>query len=168
MFLTENFSLLFVVMGGGESSKIIPESDKPSPVLTGSCELVSVVGTGNYGRALVTKLTSSGVSVVWGSRSPAPGQVTVEEAMTSVSLVILAVPVFSWSQLPLNSLRPGTTVVDCSNREEWCDQTLSNAESLQTMLPPGVFVVKCLNTVSAYQLENQTFSDGKQVSDHHR
>ena len=155
-------------MGGGESSKIIPESDKPSSLLTGSCELVSVLGTGNYGRALVTKLTSSGVSVVWGSRSPAPGQVTVEEAVTSVSLVILAVPVFSWSQLPLTSLRPGTTVVDCSNREEWCDQTLSNAESLQTMLPPGVFVVKCLNTVSAYQLENQTFSDGKQVSDHHR
>ena len=34
---------------------------------------VGVVGTGNYGRALRSKLLSVGAEVVWGSRSPGPG-----------------------------------------------------------------------------------------------
>ena len=130
---------------------------------------VSVVGTGNYGRALVTKLTSCGVTTLWGSRSPdpvsSPAQVSVEEAMVGSSVIILAVPVFSWSHLPLTLLQPGTVLIDCSNRLQWCcSAELSQAETLQQLVPQGVTVVKCLNTVSAYELENQSFSAGKQVS----
>ena len=142
------------------------------PMSESGVRSVSVVGTGNYGRALVSKLTSCGVSTLWGSRSPdqvsSHAQVSVEEAMVGSSVIILAVPVFSWSSLPLAILQPGTIVIDCSNRLQWCcSDDLSQAESLQQLLPQGVTVVKCLNTVSAYELENQSFSAGKQVSFNH-
>ena len=149
-------------------SKTAPLSVSMVPALSEAGVSVSVVGTGNYGRALVSKLTSCGVATMWGSRSPdplsTPVQVPVEQAMLGSSVIILAVPVFSWSHLPLASLQPGTIVIDCSNRLQWCsDADQSQAETLQQLLPPGVNVVKCLNTVSAYELENQSFSAGKQV-----
>ena len=124
---------------------------------------VGVLGTGNFGKAIVSKLVSSGVNVIWGSRSPGTDQVPVETVM-SENMLIMAVPVFSWSQLPLDMIQSGTIVIDCSNRQQWCqDGDLSQAEQLQHLLPPGVAVVKCFNTVSAYELENPSFSAGKQV-----
>ena len=126
---------------------------------------VGVVGTGNYGRALRSKLLSVGAEVVWGSRSPGPGtdQVSLETVMEE-RLVVLAVPVFSWASLPLDSLVEGTVVVDCSNRASWCREgEISQAEQLQDLLPSSVRLVKCLNTLSAYELENTSLSPGKQV-----
>ena len=80
-------------------------------------------------------------------------------------LVVLAVPVFSWSSLPLTSLAEGAVVVDCSNRTSWCREgEISQAEQLQDLLPSGVRLVKCLNTLSAYELENTSLSPGKQVT----
>ena len=82
------------------------------------------------------------------------------------SLMILAVPSFSWSSLPLSSLPPGCVVLDPSNRGARCEPgQASQAETLQTLLPPGVAVVKCLNTLSAYELENQIYEAGKQVGE---
>ena len=127
---------------------------------------VGVVGTGNFGRALRSKLLSVGAEVVWGSRSPSPGtdQVSLETVMEE-RLVVLAVPVFSWASLPLASLGEGTVVVDCSNRASWCREgDISQAEQLQDLLPSGVRLVKCLNTLSAYELENTSLSPGKQVT----
>ena len=129
---------------------------------------VGVLGTGNFGRAIVAKLRTCGVDVVWGSRSPdsGSGQIPAEKVMME-SVIILAVPVFSWTQEPmkkmLSSLEPGTVLIDCSNRSKWClDDQKSQAEQLQLLTPDGVHVVKCFNTLSAYELENTTFS-GKQV-----
>ena len=127
---------------------------------------VGVVGTGNYGRALRAKLLSVGAEVVWGSRAPglATDQVSLETVMEE-RLVVLAVPVFSWSSLPLSSLVEGAVVVDCSNRTSWCGEAdISQAEQLEDLLPPGVRLVKCLNTLSAYELENSSLSPGKQVT----
>ena len=125
---------------------------------------VGVVGTGNYGRALRSKLISVGAEVVWGSRTPASHQVSLETVMEE-KLVILAVPVFSWPNLPLDSLVEGAVVVDCSNRSSWCrEEQISQAEQLQDLLPSGVRLVKCLNTVSAYELENSSLTPGKQVT----
>ena len=131
---------------------------------------VGVIGTGAMGRAVVTRLEESGLEVVWGSRHPDPdtGQVSVEEAMAALEqepmMLILAVPSFSWSSLPLSSLCPGCVVLEPSNRRARCEPgSLSQAESLQQLLPPGVTVVKCLNTLSAYELENKSFAAGKQV-----
>merc|ERR1719347_432734 len=83
------------------------------------------------------------------------------------SVIILAVPMFSWTQEPmkkmLSSLETGTVLIDCSNRSKWCqDDQKSQAEQLQLLTPDGVHVVKCFNTLSAYELENTTFS-GKQI-----
>ena len=38
----------------------------------------------------------------------------------------------------------------CEDKTQLCWQ----AEELQQLVPPGVAVVKCLNTVSAYEMEN--------------
>ena len=142
-------------------------SSNVSVVLTSPLR-IGVLGTGNFGRAIVTKLRSAGVTVVWGSRSPdsGSGQIPAEKVMME-SMIILAVPVFSWNQEPmekmLSSLEPGTVLIDCSNRTKWCKQDqMSQAEQLQLLTPDGVNVVKCFNTLSAYELENQIVT-GKQV-----
>ena len=143
----------------------------PMPGLGTSADVsrVGVIGTGAMGRALVTRLEESGVEVVWGSRHPDPDkdQVSVEEMMMSPEpmMIILAVPSFSWSSLPLSSLQPRCVILDPSNRSSVCQpHHQSQAESLQQLLPQGVTVVKCLNTVSAYELENQSLEAGKQVT----
>ena len=124
---------------------------------------IAVVGSGNFGRAIVTKVRSAGFDVIWGSRNPTGDQIPVEKVMME-RILILAVPSFSWSSLPLSSLQPGCVVLDPSNRRARCEPGLaSQAETLQTLLPPGVTTVKCLNTVSAYELENQSLDAGKQV-----
>ena len=124
---------------------------------------VAVVGSGNFGRAIVAKVRSAGFDVIWGSRNPTGDQVPVEKVMME-SLIILAVPSFSWSSLPLSTLQPGCVILDPSNRSSVCQpHHQSQAESLQQLLPQGVTVVKCLNTVSAYELENQSLEAGKQV-----
>ena len=59
------------------------------------------------------------------------------------------------AQLPLHLLTYRHTVVDCSNRPQLCKGgQQSQAEQLQALLPPGVLVVKALNSLSAHQLES--------------
>ena len=146
-----------------EKERSVDKVDKEVLLTLAGMTRLAVVGTGNYGRALRAKLIGSGAEVVWGSRRPGDSQVTVEAALQE-SLVILAVPVFSWPSLPLASLQPGSVVMDCSNRKSWCrPEEISQAEQLRDLLPAGVKVVKCLNTVSAYELENSSLSPGKQV-----
>ena len=135
------------------------------PVAQALPSRVAVVGSGNFGRAIVTKVRSAGFDVIWGSRNPVGDQVPVEKVMME-SLVILAVPSFSWCSLPLSSLAPGCVVLDPSNRGVRCEPGLaSQAETLQHLLPPGVSVVKALNTLSAFELENQSLEAGKQVGE---
>ena len=126
-------------------------------------DTVGVVGSGNFGKAIATKLKKCGVSVLVGSRSPSPLQVSIGRALQE-GIVILAVPTFCWEDLPLGKIQPGTVIIDCSNRTKPCKpHELSQAERLQQLLPPGVNVVKCFNTISAYELENQNFSAGQQI-----
>ena len=71
---------------------------------------------------------------MWGSRTPGHDQQQVPLEKAMVEgLLVLAVPTFS------------------------------QAEQLQQLVPPGVAVVKCLNTVSAYELENTSDTAGKTV-----
>eukprot|EP00092_Neocalanus_flemingeri_P004298 GFUD01004620.1.p1 GENE.GFUD01004620.1~~GFUD01004620.1.p1 ORF type:complete len:507 (-),score=74.77 GFUD01004620.1:229-1749(-) len=124
---------------------------------------VAVIGTGNFGKAITTKLVQCGIQVVVGTRNPAGPFVSIEKALQE-KIVILAVPTFSWPEMPLSKIQPGTALIDCSNRTSKCPPgQLSQAEQLQQLLPPGVHVVKGFNTISAYELENQTFSAGQQV-----
>ena len=96
---------------------------------------VAVLGTGRLGGALVSRLRECGVAAVWGSRAPDPalGQVPALEAAQLGGLVVAAVPAFSWPQLPLASLRPGTVLLDPSNRTSSCPpDCLSQASSCRS------------------------------------
>jgi len=126
-------------------------------------ECVGVVGTGIFGKAITTKLMKCGIQVVVGSRNPAGPVVSIGKALQE-KIVILAVPSFSWPDLPLTKIMAGTVLIDCSNKTKTCAlDELSQAEKLQQLLPPGVHVVKGFNTISAYELENQSFSVGQQI-----
>ena len=137
------------------------EEDVRVNIIEAAC--VGIVGTGSYGRALASKLEWSGLQVIIGSREPQGKCVSVETALQE-SVIVLAVPMFSWVETPLDRIAPGTVVIDCSNRHKSCSlHQLSQAETLQQMLPPGVHVVKALNTISAYEMENQTVSGRKEI-----
>ena len=116
----------------------------------------------NY-RALACRLESRGVSHVIASRTPRQGQLSLEEGLRE-ALVILAVPAHVVHTLPLENLPKDSVVVDCSNRERKCgEDEVSQAEHLAAGLPPGPVVVKALNTVSGYFLEQVTEQSVKPV-----
>ena len=122
---------------------------------------IAVIGSGNFGRALTKELVMSGLSVCNGSRSPSkqiswcPNAVSVEEAIECSKIIIFAVPFDFVNTLPLANIANGKVVIDCSNRTKVCkDGDQSQAEMIQSMVPKGVMVVKALNTLSAYALEN--------------
>ena len=122
---------------------------------------VAILGTGNYGRALASRLHSLGVNFTLGSRKacvrkfPSGEQkvTTYEEAISCSSIVILAVPRHAYEGLvsSLGNQLKGKTVVDVSNLTKASDP--SNALYLQSLLPHSD-VMKALNTISAYSLEN--------------
>ena len=69
-------------------------------------------------------------------------------------VVILAVPhQFQTKLTSLSELRPGTVVVDCSNRfSRVKDGKFSHAEELVRVLPPTVSLVKAFNTLGVSDL----------------
>ena len=138
----------------GRYCDVLHSMETKPAALTDDLDSVAVIGTGNFGRALASKVRAAGLEVVVGSRRPGPGLVPLERAFAE-RVVVLAVPVFSWSDLPLHCLQPGAVVVDCSNRTSRARPGQpAQAEQLLPLLPPGVALVKALNTVSAYSLEN--------------
>jgi len=167
-------------MGSGDIGKSFPETSTISDQERGHISLnsneskhvqviveeetpIGVVGSGNFGKAITTKLRKCGIPVVVGSRSPSLSQVSIERALQE-SIVILAIPTFCWKDLPVAKIKPGTVIIDCSNRTKSCKPNeQSQAERLQQLLPHGVNIVKCFNTISAYVLENEDFSAGQQI-----
>ena len=72
--------------------------------------------------------------MVWGSRTPGHDQqqVPLEKPMVE-GVLVLAVPTFSWPQLPLDTLQPGTVIIDPSNRTSSCPpDCLSQASSCRS------------------------------------
>ena len=114
-------------------------------------------------RALACRLESRGIPHVIASRTPRQGQLSLEDGLRE-ALLILAVPAHTVRTLPLESLPKESIVVDCSNRTRRCgEDELSQAEQLAAALPPGPVVVKALNTVSGYFLEQVTEQSVKPV-----
>ena len=104
-------------------------------------------------RALACRLESRGVPHVIASRTPRHGQLSLDDGLRE-ALVILAVPAHAIYSLPLENLRKDSVVVECSNRPRKCgEDELSQAEQLAAAMPLGPVVVKALNTVSGYFLE---------------
>ena len=87
------------------------------------------------------------------SRTPGKAQLSLQDGLRE-ALVVLAVPAHAIYTLPLDKLPKDGVVVDCSNRTRRCaEDEVSQAEQLAAALPPGPSVVKALNTVSGYFLE---------------
>ena len=87
---------------------------------------VSILGTGDFGRSLASRLAEAGAEVRLGTRDinnvrcevgPGVDIVTNKVAMREGRVVILAIPgQFQKSLAGMSELRPGTVVVDCGNR----------------------------------------------------
>ena len=124
---------------------------------------VSVLGTGDFGRALAARLAEAGAEVRLGTRDintvrsevgPGVNIVTNKEAMREGRVVILAIPgQFQRTLAGLSELRPGTVVVDCSNPHSAVKEgKLTHVEEIARIFPGNVSLVKALNTLTVSDL----------------
>uniref|UniRef100_A0A8C6TXP4 STEAP family member 2, metalloreductase n=1 Tax=Neogobius melanostomus TaxID=47308 RepID=A0A8C6TXP4_9GOBI len=135
------------------------------PRATCCCPLlftVTILGSGDFSRALALRLLRGGFHVVVGSRSPKqaalcfPHVVDVthyEDAVGKTSIVFLAIRREHYSVLwDLKHLLEGKIVVDVSNNRRVKQYPESNAEYLSSLLP-SCTVVKGFNVISAWAMQ---------------
>ncbi|KAJ1967982.1 cupric reductase activity protein [Dispira parvispora] len=130
---------------------------------------IAVLGSGWFGRALVKRLNDAGYAVHLGRRNPQLGNpigfdlpvlaTSYNDAVECARVIFLAIPPQAHPEFvqTYGPLLQGKIVVDVSNpRSEAELKKLgrSLAETLAMGLPSAQ-IVKALNTVSAYHLENQ-------------
>ncbi|XP_037309395.1 metalloreductase STEAP4-like isoform X2 [Pungitius pungitius] len=133
-------------------------------------ELLCILGTGDLGRSLGLRLLQSGYRVVYGSRRPHScgplpqgAQVTSHAAAAqSASLIFICVhrEHYGFLETIAHHLE-GKVLVDLSNNLKKEMYPEANAAYLQRLVP-GAAVVKGLNTLSAWALQNGLLA-GKQV-----
>ncbi|XP_042888264.1 metalloreductase STEAP4-like [Penaeus japonicus] len=123
---------------------------------------IVVLGSGDFGLALTTRLVQANYRVAVGSRDPDRSRSKVEaaggsplthaEALRESVVVVLAVPFQHTGSLPLGSLA-NKIIVDVSNRnpKDRDSSGRSQAEHLQNLIPTAR-VVKAFNVLSAYTL----------------
>ncbi|KAF0045359.1 hypothetical protein F2P81_001888 [Scophthalmus maximus] len=133
-------------------------------------ELLCIFGTGDLGRSLGLRLLQSGYRVVYGSRRPHScgllpqgAQVMSHAAAAqSASLIFICVHREHYEFLEtMASHLEGRVLVDLSNNLKKDMYPEANAIYLQRLVP-GAAVVKGLNTLSAWALQNGLLA-GKQV-----
>merc|ERR1719400_2960861 len=138
---------------------------------------ITIIGSGDFGRALALRMVQSGLTVNIGSRNPHRNSelaglvdktgaklLSTEEALSASNsnIVILAVPKDFYERQPLKALE-GKVVVDVSNRNSiYSKDATSQAEYLQSLLPRSA-VVKAFNVLSAYALESGGIQGSKEV-----
>ncbi|KAM9310011.1 metalloreductase STEAP4-like [Pholidichthys leucotaenia] len=133
-------------------------------------ELLCIFGTGDLGRSLGLRLLQSGYSVVYGSRRPnscgplPQGAQVMTHAAAAQSAGLIFICVHREHYEFLETLAPhleGKVLVDLSNNLKKNMYPEANAAYLQRLVPKA-FVVKGLNTLSAWALQNGLLA-GKQV-----
>uniref|UniRef100_G3P210 STEAP family member 4 n=1 Tax=Gasterosteus aculeatus aculeatus TaxID=481459 RepID=G3P210_GASAC len=133
-------------------------------------EMLCVFGTGDLGRSLGLRLLQSGYGVVYGSRrphscGPLPQGAQVMShaaAAQSASLIFICVHREHYGFLETMAHHlDGKVLVDLSNNLKKDMYPEANATYLQRLVP-GAAVVKGLNTLSAWALQNGLLA-GKQV-----
>ncbi|KAM9723528.1 metalloreductase STEAP4-like [Menidia menidia] len=133
-------------------------------------ELVCIFGTGDLGRSLGLRLLQCGYRVVYGSRRPhecgplpAGAEVlTHTAAAQAAGLIFICVHRDHYEFLEkMEHLLQGKVLVDLSNNLKKNMYPEANAAYLQRLVPKA-FVVKGLNTLSAWALQNGLLA-GKQV-----
>lgn len=162
----------------GVSKEVKPEYVSLRPmgaagadVSHGGGEPLCVYGTGDLGRSLGQRLLQCGYRVVYGSRrpdscGPVPQGAQVmdhAEAAQSASIVFICIhrEHYSFLQTLAPQLR-GKVLVDVSNNPEKDMFPEANAEHLQRLVP-GAYVVKALNTLSAWALQNGPSDSNRQT-----
>lgn len=131
---------------------------------------VTVLGSGDFGRALAHRLHTVGYNVTIASREPQANRALAPEgvpvlglgSLTSAELVVVAVPRDFYHTLPSHLLQD-KILIDVSNRATVKrNEPVSQAEYLASLFPNSR-VVKAFNVLSAYSLENGGMQGSKQV-----
>ncbi|XP_074540101.1 metalloreductase STEAP4-like [Halichoeres trimaculatus] len=162
-----------MTVGSSMSEEMEPESMSMRPLGAAAVpepELLCIFGTGDLGRSLGLRLLQSGYRVVYGSRrphscGPLPEGAQVmshETAAQSACLIFICVHREHYGFL--ETMAPhlkGKVLVDLSNNLKKGMYPEANAAYLQRLVP-GAAVVKGLNTLSAWALQNGLLA-GKQV-----
>lgn len=140
---------------------------------------VGIIGSGNIGKAVATRLVAAGHRVLLSnSRGPETiaeleqslGQLasagTVEQAAAFGEVVVVAVPLGAVSTLPAEPLS-GRVVVDANNYYPGRDGQIAALDSGSTTSSellaaqlPGAHVVKAFNTIQAARLEHDGLPAG--------
>ena len=135
---------------------------------------ISILGTGDFGRALAKALLQGGYQVVVGSRRPEHRNlarrdpaleevrvVALVEAIHESDVIFLALHSEAQDQLKaLENHLANKILVDVSNVTK--KDKVSNAEKLQSLLPKSI-VVKAFNTQSAYAIMTGLSSGNRDV-----
>ncbi|XP_068614300.1 metalloreductase STEAP4-like [Brachionichthys hirsutus] len=133
-------------------------------------EILCIFGTGDLGRSLGQRLLQSGYRVIYGSRRPhscgplPEGAQVMSHAAAAQSARLIFICVHREHYEFLETLAPhldGKVLVDLSNNLKKDLYPEANAVYLQSLVP-GAAVVKGLNTLSAWALQNGLLA-GKQV-----
>ena len=158
----------------GYSNEHAMEMDKFETVTGKPRPTVTVLGSGDFGKALAKRLSLAGYDVVIGSRSPdmrksspsllSHNVVSVEEASDHSDVIFLAIPRRGYDEMmkSLSARLNGKIVVDVSNRTQTSSDGLSHAEYLASLVP-GARVVKGFNVISAWALENDIYGGSRLV-----
>ncbi|XP_059195603.1 metalloreductase STEAP4-like isoform X2 [Centropristis striata] len=160
-------------VANGVSAMMKPESVSLHPLGAAAGpapEMLCIFGTGDLGRSLGLRLLQSGYSVVYGSRRPnscgslPQGAQVMSHAAAAKSASLIFICVHREHYEFLETLAPhleGKVLVDLSNNLKKDMYPEANAAYLQRLVP-GAAVVKGLNTLSAWALQNGLLA-GKQM-----
>lgn len=118
---------------------------------------ITIIGSGNVGRAMGAGLRRGGHQVTFGVRNPdddrhadLAGVARREDAVAGAEVVILAVPADAViDTVPTLGLRPEHIVVDATNAvgRPVPDGHATMADLVATLAPPGTSIVKAWNTI---------------------
>ena len=138
-------------------------------------KVITILGTGDYGRSLAKRLLQNRYPVVFGSRCPHNknlGKIdrdledvrvlSMEQSIQASDVIFVAIPPWAFYNLePYRHLLADKIVVDVSNTTKR-KRGESNAERLAKTLPNSR-VVKAFNTVSAYSMASDAAGDCREA-----
>lgn len=131
---------------------------------------IGFIGAGNVASHLGTLLSKAGHQVLYGTKNPVNGQVSLGEAAQQSDVLFLAIPYTAKQEViqALKDAMTGKIVVDLTNplNEDWSPKVLgaenSSGEETGRLLPESN-VVKAFNTIFAdvMRTEKQQFHGHK-------